>query len=462
MNSRRPNILLVHSDQHRYDSVGVNGHPLVQTPNIDRLASEGVNFQHAFTPSPICSPARGSLITGMWPTQHGCINIPGTESYRAMHEGLDTVFDLLDRAGYSIKYVGKFHQETARPPTDYGVDEYIGTGAYRRWREEQGLPPMPRENGYFGECDPHVTPEQSHPGWAAGEAIRMMEESVAEDRPFFVRWDPPEPHLPCIPPEPYNSMYAPGSIPPWPSFDDSLEGKSYVQQLQRQRWGIADWTWEDWAPVVSRYLGMISLIDAQVGELLEALNRLGVAENTLVIYTCDHGDFCGGHGMMDKHFAGYDDIMRVPLVLRFPGRMRPATTCRDFVSHSIDLASTIAAAAGVDIPEQFEGQDLVELVNGRIANPRSDIFSMYQGCQMGLWSTRMIRDERYKFVYHATGRPEFYDLESDPGELRNVILDTAVQPHLERLKQRLLTWMESIRDPLLNQWTRYHITECLP
>ncbi len=458
----RPNILVIHSDQHRFDSLSCNGHPLLETPNIDRLAEDGVNFRHAFTPSPICSPARGSLITGLWPTQHGCINIPGTESYRPMHSGLPNIFELLSGAGYDVKYVGKFHQETESDPTAYGVDEFIPQGRYGRWRAEQGLPERERTNGWFGEVDPGIEPGESRLAWGADHTIRMMRESVEEDTPFFVRWDPSEPHLPCIVPEPYNSMYPPESVPPWPSFPDSLEGKPYIQRVQRRRWDVEGWDWDRWAPVVGRYLGEIALLDAQVGRLMDALERLGVAEDTMVIYTTDHGDFCGGHGMMDKHYAGYDDIMRVPLVMRYHGEVDGGRECGDFVSHSIDLASTILAAAEVEIPETFEGQNLLDLASGHIESPREDIFSMYQGCQMGLWSLRMIRDEEYKLVYNATARPELYDLREDPGELNNLVDDVNYTAQLGYLSERLITWMEQVSDPLLNDWTRRHIAECLP
>lgn len=188
----------------------------------------------------------------------------------------------------------------------------------------------------------------------------------------------------------------------------------------------------------------------------------GVADKTLVIYTTDHGDFCGGHGMMDKHYSGYDDIMRVPLIMRCPDGLPEEEEYDGFVSHSIDLASTICRAAGVEPPDTFEGLDLIGMVNGENDTPREDIFSMYQGCQMGLWSTRMVRDKRYKLIYHATGKPEFYDLGEDPGELDNRALDSAHRGEVHRLKGRLLEWMEKISDPLLNSWTRRHITEYLP
>ncbi len=459
---KKPNILLIHSDQHRFDCLGCNGHPVLTTPNLDRLASEGVTFRNAFTPSPICSPARASLITGLWPTQHGCINIPGTESFRPIRDSITTIYPLLKDAGYWLGYVGKFHQETPQNPDAYGVDEFIPENAYSAWRSEKDLPPLQRVNGWFGECDP-VKPEESRLAWGADHAIRMMTRAASSNTPFLVRWDPSEPHLPCLPPEPYNSMYPPQSVPPWPSFPDSLEGKPYIQELQQLRWNIRGWTWDQWAPVVSRYLGVISQLDHELGRILTTLDQLNLKQETLVIYTTDHGDFCGGHGMMDKHFCGYDDIIRVPLLMRMPGAIPSSICCEDFISHSIDIASTLLSAAGSPIPDQFTGRDLVESAAGTGKEPaRTDILSMYQGCQMGLWSTRVIRDRRYKLVYHATERPEFYDIQDDPGERHNRANDPAVLPELNRLKERMIAWMDEINDPLLNSWTRNHLEKYCP
>ncbi len=453
------NIVLIHSDQHRYDCVGVNGHRQLSTPNLDRLAKEGVNFTHAFTPSPICSPARGSLLSGLWPVQHGCINIPNTESYRPMHRTIMPFTRLLKDSGYWLGYVGKFHNETEGLPTDYGVDEYVARSEYGVWRREKGLAEKPRENGYFGEVDQHIDAEQSNLAWGADHAIRMIEHGAGLEKPFFVRWDPPEPHLPNVVPEPYASMYPPQQITPWTSFDDTLEGKPYVQKLQRRRWGVEGWDWEKWAPVVGRYLGEVSLLDAQVGRIMDRIDQLGIAENTLIIYTTDHGDFCGGHGMMDKHYAAYDDIVHVPLIMRLGGQAEGGKSCDAFVSHSIDLASTICGAAGIDPPVEYMGRNLLDIASGRDACGRRTIFSMYQGCQMGLWSWRMVRDRRWKYVFHATAMPELYDVESDPGELNNLAGDPAYRNAASELRGSLIKWMEEISDPLLNRWTRRQLKE---
>ena len=454
-----PNIVLIHSDQHRYDCLGCNGHPLLQTPNLDRLGREGANFSAAFTPTAICSPARACLLTGCWPSQHGCLSIPSAEIYRPARADLPLLSRVMHEAGYWQGYVGKYHQELAANPTELGYDEYVGQGRYHKWRAEQGLPPFPKGTGpfdYFGNVDRGVTPEQTQLGWGASVAIGMIESAAGDPagRPFLVRWDPSQPHLPCVPPEPYASMYPPEQIAPWESFGDTLEAKPYIQAQQRRNWKVEGWTWPQWAPTVSAYLGEISLLDAQVGRILDALDRLGLAENTVVVYTCDHGDLCGGHGMMDKHFVMYDDVMRVPLLLRWPGRIAAGQSCDAFVSHAIDLPTTLAVAAGVEVPQTFAGKDLLAVLDGRDPNPRPDIYGQWSGGQFGSYTQRMVRDRRWKYVWNATACDELYDLAADPGETCNRAQSADAAETLARLRSRLVEWMEATDDVMLNRWTR--------
>jgi arylsulfatase A-like enzyme len=323
------------------------------------------------------------------------------------------------------------------------------------------VPPRPRSNRWFGEVDPHIGPQSSRLAWGADHIIRLLEGQAGQEAPFFIRWDPSEPHLPNVVPEPYASLYAPARIPPWPSYPDPLIGKPYIQAQQRRTWGIDGWTWEDWAPIVGRYLGEITLLDAQVGRILDALDRLEMAAETLVVYTVDHGDLCGAHGMIDKHMVLYDDVTHVPLLMRWPGRIAAGSQCAAFVAHSIDLASTICAAAGVPIPPTFRGQSLLPLMAGGQENGRADIFSMYHGNQFGLYSQRMVRDRRWKYVWNATAEDELYDLAADPGEVRNLAAMPAYGGELARLRARLVSWMEETRDPLLNFWIRGQLLDGL-
>ena len=455
-----PNILLIHSDQHRYDCLGATGHPFVQTPGMDRIARDGVIFSHAFTPCPLCVPARTSLMHGQWPGEHLAIANAGTEASRPAREGLPSFSQALKGAGYRLGYVGKWGVHPEKTPLAYGFDEYVPAGEYERWRAARGLPPVPHTNRWFGEADPHIAPEQSRMAWGADQTLRLMRTSAEDGRPFFLRWDPSGPHLPNIVPEPYASMYTPAEIPPWPSFPDPLLGKPFIQAQQRRTWKLDGWTWDEWAPVVGRYLGEISLMDAQVVRLLEALDELDLARDTLVVYTCDHGDTCGGHGMIDKHYVMYDDVVRVPLLLRWPGRVAAGSRCDAFVSHAIDLASTFCDVAGVPPPDTFRGSSLLATLAGE-AQERPDIFASYHGGQFGLYSQRMVRDRRRKYVWNATDVDELYDLEGDPAELRNLAGEAAHAGELARLRQRVVAWMEQTQDPLLNHWTRAQLLEGL-
>ena len=455
----QPNILLIHSDQHRYDCLGVNGHPLVQTPNLDRLAAGGVSFSHAFCPTPLCTPSRTSLLTGMWPSQHGCIANKGTEAYHPIDESVPTFSQALKAQGYYLGYVGKWQVGANGGPTDYGFDDFVPDTAYMVWRKEQGLPPVPTHNGWFGEVDPGIRADQSGLAWGATQAMRLLMTAGRGERPFFIRWDPREPHLPNIVPEPYASMYVPAQIPPWPSYPDPLAGKPYIQKQQRRTWGVEQWTWRDWAPVVARYLGDVSLLDHQVGRLLATLDDLGLARDTLVIYTTDHGDLCGGHGMLDKHFVMYEDLVHVPLIVRWPGQVTAGGRCDAFVSSALDVAATFCHAANAPIPASFQGRSLLTTLTEPPDAGRKDIFAAYYGNQFGLYSQRMVRERRWKYIWNATAEDELYDLAADPGEIVNLAGVVEYGGELQRLRLRLAEWMQETHDRLLNPWIKRQLSQ---
>jgi len=457
---RRPNILLIHSDQHRFDCVGVNGHPQLRTPHLDALARDGMNFVHAFTPIPVCAPSRNCLLTGRWAVHHGVIANFDTEVSAADSSLLPTFAGQLRKAGYLLGHVGKWQVHPRKTPLDYGFHDFVDASAYAQWRDAQGLPPHPGwSNGWLGGVDDGVTPEQSGLGWGATNVIELLEQYNRDERPFFLRWDPREPHLPNVVPEPYASMYAPESLTPWPGFADTLEDKPYIQKQQQATWGVTGWTWEQFAPFVAGYLGEVSLLDAQVGRILTALDELGLRDDTLVVYTTDHGDMCAAHGMVDKHYVMYDDVTRVPLIIRWPGRVEAGSVCDRFVIHALDLAATFCEVAAVPVPHTFQGVSLVPLLDGSTDEGRADAFSMYHGNQMGLFTQRMVRDNSWKYVWNATACDELYCLDSDPGELRNLAASPAHRDQLTRLRNRMVEWMEEAEDPILNFWTQRQLID---
>ncbi len=455
----RPNILLIHADQHRADCLGCDGHPFIQTPNLDHLAATGIRCTRAYTPIPLCTPARTSLLTGQWPMQHGVIANHGTEGEGQLASDSATFSQVLHEHGYWLGYIGKWGVDPKRTPNAFGFHDFVPEGRYAEERNARGLPARPNMNRWFGEVDPQITAEQSRLAWGADQVIQRLRQFERRAQPFFLRWDPSEPHLPNVVPEPFASLYPPSSIPPWPNFHDALHGKPYIQRQQRQSWGIEEWNWGEWAPIVGRYLGEITLLDQQIGRVLTALDTLGLAANTLVIYSADHGDLCGSHGMIDKHYVMYEELIRVPLLMRWPDQIPAGQVTNAFISSALDLAATICAAADAPTPPSFAGQSLLPLCRRDRApaapwRERPDIFATYHGNQFGLYSQRMVRDERWKYIWNATAEDELYDTVNDPGELQNVATDPRWRSEGSRLRRRLLAWMEASDDRLLNLWTR--------
>lgn len=450
----QPNILMIHVDQHRHDCLGASGHPAAVTPHLDRLAAEGVNFSHACCPIPVCTPARTSLLTGVYATQHGCLTNRGTEAYRPMDPHLATFSQVLKIGGYWLGYVGKWEVGTPEGPEHFGFDAYVPDKGYLAWRRAQGLPPLPTRNGWFGEVDTGVAPDQTALGWGADHVLRLLRQAAGRNQPFFLRWDPNEPHLPNLLPEPFASLISPTAVAPWSSFPDPLHRKPYIQRQQVRTWGLEGWGWQDWAPIVGRYLGEVALIDYQVGRILETLDDLGLADTTLVVYTSDHGDLCGGHGMIDKHNVMYDDVIRVPLLLRWPRRLPAGRTVDALVTSALDLAVTFCAAAGLPAPGTFMGRNLLPLAEGIEDSGPAAVFATYHGSQFGLYSERMLRTRRWKYVWNATAEDELYDLAADPGELTNLAAEQTYAGELAGLRAQLVAWMAETKDPLLNQWTR--------
>lgn len=447
----KPNILTIYSDQHRFDCLGINGHLLLKTPNLDRLAAEGVNFTNAFTPCPMCVPARCSMISGQWPSQHGVVfNFDG-ETFKPLDPALPTLGRILTANGYDTIHIDRWHVDPKRTPYDFGFNQYIPAWRYDKQRAARDFPPSGCGSPVWaGNTDP-VPQEETRLAWGADQVIKAIRENKDTPDAFSINWHTVEPHQPCCPPEPYASMYNPADIQPWPGFGDTFNDKPEIQQQMLRTWGVEGWTWKQWAPVVARYFGIITQLDHEIGRVLDLLKAEGLEENTLVVYTSDHGDMCGSHGMVDKHMVMYDDILRVPLMMRWPAVLPAGAIRDDFVSNAVDLPSTFCAAAGAEIPATFKGKSLLE------PSGRKDIFAAYSGNQFGGYSARTVRDCRWKYIWNATAQDELYDFENDPGELCNLAADPQFANELSRLRNRLVVWMDSVNDPLSNPFTRQQL-----
>lgn len=446
----RPNILLIHCDQQRYDCLGYTGNDIVSTPNIDRLAAQGMRFDRAYTPIATSCPARQCLLSGLWPESHGGLwNYDISLPVRLFDS--PTWTERLQQSGYAAGYVGKWHVHPVKTPLDFGFDEYIPYSRYTEWKAGNKIESNAVETGKTkwmgGYSD--MPKEDSRTHWLVGQAIGLIEKFEAEGRPWHLRLDHPEPHLPCVPVREFYDLYADTAFPEWGNFRDGFEDKPRIHKQQVYNWGLEDYSWEDWEEYLRGYFGMISQLDDAIGILLAALENMGIMNKTMVVYTTDHGDAAGSHRMIDKHYVTYEEEVHVPLIIRWDGVVEAGTMCDKFVIHELDLAATFSDLAGLGFETQ--GASLLPLLKGESPeNWREYGFSNYNGQQFGLYVSRMIRDGRYKYVWNPTDMDEFYDLESDPWEMHNAIGDPAYERHIERMRRALYEDLQKRSDPVAN------------
>lgn len=454
----RPNILLLVTDQQRFDTVGANGAAICQTPNLDRLAAGGVTFTKAYTPISLCSPARASLFTGVLPHRHGITRNTGVlpPAARALPRRFPTIAERLRGVGYACFLEGKWHVGT-RSAMDCGFDgpDHPGYGS-----------PMASETyreylARFGLNQPEVTPlgvgwrhnfalagklsgpvEASVPAYLAQRTIDRLEACSKTDQPFLIAtcfWGP---HAPYLPSEPFASQYDPDTIPPWGNFEDDFTDKPSLYRRYQEAFlgtGGEKRSWRECALWAALYFGFVSQIDAQIGRILQALDSLGLADNTLVVFTTDHGDLTGAHGgLHDKSAMMVEELYHVPLVVRWPDG-RHAGERNSSLTSTIDVPATALAAAGAPT----NGLDGFVLGEAK----RDTLVSATWGNHFG-YESRMITDGRWKYIFHPADRDELYDLETDPWEMTNRADDPAADVKLAALRGALIDWTAEHEDPL--------------
>lgn len=457
------NILLLLVDQMRYDALGTNGAGVCKTPALDALAAEGVAFDRAYTTCALCSPARASLVTGLYPHNHG--QLANTGNFNAVFDknplGTPTYFSLLRQRGYQTGYAGKWHLAGEGDNAAWGIDEWHTTADYNGWLADAGIDyemgkseVQPLEwGGHAPFCGPSVLAEDKHhDGWVARRAVDMLARFAQSGRPFVMCAAFHGPHFPYAVPAPWHAMYDPALVPKWPNFDETFEHKPAVQQKELMRWNTAHLTWPDWQRVIATYWGYCSYIDSRVGLVLDALRAQGLADDTLVVFASDHGDMLGSHRLFNKGFNQYEEDYHIPLLARLPGAAANGGRCGKFVSLA-DLMPTFAEAGGAD-GRMADGRSLLPLLAGEKAEGREDVYAEFNGYETTLLTSRMVRTEKWKYIYNPFELDELYDMQSDPGELRNLAGMPAFSHVLRRMKARLVGWLRRTGDTIIdcNSW----------
>jgi N-acetylglucosamine-6-sulfatase len=433
----RPNIVLVVTDDQRYDMLGCTGHPVAQTPNIDRLAREGMLFRSFFAATPLCSPSRASYLTGLYPHRHGVINNDKLGLDVISHT-LMTFPRQLRAAGYQTAFIGKWHMgpdDSRRPGFDRWVS-FKGQGAY--------LDGVVNEDGVRRQLDGHVT------DYLNKQAVEWV--GRKRDKPFCLIVAHKAVHAPYLPAPRHEPLYADYTyVPPRVAGGDRAGKPALTRQVARQKFyeleGVAPEPGEprrgrgnDPAGVVRDQLRCLAGVDEGLGGLLQALKAAGQLDRTVILYTSDNGYLMGEHGQMDAKRWAYEESVRLPLLVRYPPRVKPGTVC-DRLTVNVDLAPTILELAGVKPVVPLHGRSLVPLFRDPAAAWRSAVLTEYflekVAPRVPPWQA--VRTERWKYVRYPenAGWDELYDLEADPKEERNLVRDPAATERLGEMRKEL-------------------------
>ncbi|MFC0527144.1 sulfatase-like hydrolase/transferase [Phytohabitans kaempferiae] len=453
--SARPNILVICTDQHRYDVISTHPGSVARTPHLQRLADQGAVFEGCYAPSPVCAPTRASLLTGQYPSQHGLWSNGVT-----LPEGAPLVSRELADAGYRCGLVGKLHlaaafQGTTEQRLDDGFEDFRWAhdpfhgspeNAYHRWLRERH--PALWEKAVGDVVTPEVTgfthadtafdgmPTEAHYStWVTEETEDFIRRAADDERPFFLVANFFDPHHPFVAPSEYLAAYPPGSVPPPVGGPSELDGKPDVQRdascssYVGHGPSFPDFDEQGIDEIRRTYYAMVSLVDDCVGRILATLDAAGLADDTLVIFTSDHGEMLGDHAMLLKGPMMYDPAVRVPMIIRWPGRLSGGVRVEDGFVGVHDVAATVRRAAGLAAVPLDQGFDLVDVARGETA-PRGYALSQYRNAGYPYEPevlTTMLRTSDHKIVvWHgapATDRQrqgELYDLANDPDELVNL------------------------------------------
>jgi len=455
--SEKPNILVLMPDQQRADCMACAGHPQIRTPNMDRLAAEGVRFANACTSSPLCMPARASFISGMAVHNHDMWANSGQ-----LFPGEESLFRRLQQAGYHTAHVGKshyyahgrFHMRTREPYMHARGFDYVHetTGPWATCTTDSYMTDLWRERGYLKAFRDDYEKRRRHQGIAVwpsplpvelfmdsyigSQAVRFIEEYDGT-KPFALFVGFGGPHEPWDAPGEYATMYDPADTPPpiEPAEPGEWvpEAAAQWQRSGRQKAMTAD----DVRRLRANYYGKISLIDRWFGEIFAACESKGVFDNTLVVHWSDHGEMAGDHGLLHKS-RFFEGALRVPLAIRWPEHI-PAGATASALAETVDIMPTLLEAVGAEAPASCVGKSLWPVLRDPSARVRDAVFSeVHRAGRRNI----MVRTERHKYAVHEDGSGYLlYDLANDPRERNNLLGHPDARGVEAELRERLLRFL---------------------
>lgn len=477
----RPNVLIVMSDEQRWDSLGFAGNPAAHTPNLDALSEHSTVFDGCYTPFPLCCPSRASLWTGRMPRHHHVLGNWRAVNPDLCETGLGRAFE---RAGYHTVYCGKWHvpgttparmgfrDDIAVPAVLDGRDRGRYIEPYREYVTSQGYQLVDGNIENLTAADVRTLRTAPHRGaaqiplehcletWQTREFLHTLD-NAPDDRPWFAVCSFNAPHFPMIVPEPYDTIIKRDRVELPASFATGLDTKPREVAASTFATKYADLDEPGWVDLTAHYLGMCALVDAQVGRVVEQLRRSGELDRTIIVYTSDHGDLLGAHRLMEKgHLLHYEEALRIPLLIRHPD-VATGTATGNLVS-VVDLATTLTELAGVAWDEADDGISFAGMVGEGAAPPtrqhvtaESVLYGMDPNARgehtdPAGWDAKTdainlsVRTASLRYIYRSRDVNELYDLTTDPHEQANVAAEPAYGSQRLALRRLLAKEIEDV------------------
>ena len=432
------NVLVISTDEHHFKTLGCYGGKIVGTPNIDWIAKHGALATSFYATTPVCSPSRSALLSGRYP-QH----TPVTTNNIPLGDHVVTFAEVLRRKGYKTGYAGKWHLDGLgkpqwAPKRKFGFDDnryMYNRGHWKKFKITKDGPrvdAIKRGRPYYGV--ENADNESFSTDWLANRTIDFINANKA--KPFCYMVSFPDPHGPNTVRKPYDTMYKNVKVP--------IPVSINKPRSQTPRWGAASpkITADTVRALMPKYYGMVKCLDDNIGRILDALRKNGQIDNTIIVFTSDHGDLCGEHGRLNKG-TPYEGSARVPFLIYCPGKISAGTIVNQALS-CIDFVPTLFAFTGDELPKDVEGRDASPLFRG-VKTKWDDIAFLRSTSTSKPWLTAVT--DRYKLIYSALGDPWLYDLQNDPDEMHNEFAQPKSKKIVRRLTAKLAAYAKLHNDP---------------